>query len=39
VTTNPNGDPRRDILVEYIASMFVGIGATDYRFVVRNYGS
>lgn len=39
ITTDSKGDPKRDVLVEYIASMYLGIGATDYRYVVRNYGS
>ena len=39
ITTDSKGDPKRDVLVEYIASVYLGIGSTDYRFVVRNYGS
>lgn len=38
VATQSQGDPKRDILVSYWVSMFVGIGLTDYRYVVRNNG-
>lgn len=38
VTVQSQGDPKRDILINYWVSMFVGVGLTDYRFVVRNNG-
>ena len=33
-----SGDPKRDILVAYYSSAFLGVGAEDYRFVAKNDG-
>jgi hypothetical protein len=38
VTVLSQGDPKRDILVNYYVSMFCGVGATDYRWVAKNNG-
>lgn len=38
-TDTAPGDPTRDVLMSFLSSMFVGIGATDYRFVIENAGA
>jgi len=35
-TSTVDGDPKRDILTSFYTSMYCGVGATDYRFVVKN---
>lgn len=39
VTVLNQGDPKRDILSNFYVSVFVGIGATDYRYVAANAGA
>ena len=39
VTVQNQGDPRRDIMSNFFVSTMVGIGATDYRYVVKNAGA
>ena len=38
-STNRLGDPRRDIAITFKSSMYLGIGATDYKRMVRNDGA